>query len=106
MNLNLIWIFSAAKALKRSSLLPADVSSKKLVSSEQLNQQYSTRCSHCESLLEPLNIGAGTVIKVDGSDSIIEIENSKTLERPSRVRKQKKIGPDKELEWDIVYGNP
>lgn len=80
------------------------MSSKKLASSEQLSQQYATKCSHCENLLEPLNIGAGTVVKIDGCDSIIEVENSKTLERPSRLRKQKKVGPDKELEWDLVYG--
>lgn len=96
---------SAAKPVKRTSLLPADVSSKQLATSEQLNQQNMTRCSHCENLLEPLNIGAGTIIRIEGRpDEVIEIENSKTMDRPSRIRRQKKVNDEKEIEWEIVSG--
>lgn len=67
-----------------------------------------TRCSHCEILLEPLNIGAGTVVRINKSEEdFIEIENSKTVDRPSRVRREKKIGGAagaKEVEWEIVLG--
>ena len=90
--------------LKRPTLLPADVSSKKIGSSEQLTQQSFTKCTNCENLLEPLNIGPGTFIKIDGCDSIIEVENSKSLERPCRMRRLKKVGSDKEIEWEFVYG--
>lgn len=85
-------------------MLPTEVSSKKLATSEQLSQQYLTKCSHCENLLEPLSIGVGTVMKLKESESTIEVENSKTLERPSRVRRQKKTTTEKEVEWEIVLG--
>ncbi|EEB17160.1 HIRA protein, putative [Pediculus humanus corporis] len=84
----------SAKVLKRPTLLPADVSSKKIGSSEQLTQQSFTKCTNCE------------IYWNHGCDSIIEVENSKSLERPCRMRRLKKVGPDKEIEWEFVYGQP
>ncbi|KAL0266968.1 UNVERIFIED_CONTAM: hypothetical protein PYX00_009365 [Menopon gallinae] len=84
----------AARPVKRTSLLPADVSSKQLATSEQLNQQNMTRCT-------------GTIIRIEGRpDEVIEIENSKTVDRPSRIRRQKKVNDEKEIEWEIVSGRP
>ena len=82
-----------------------EVSSKKLATSEQIAQQNMVRCSHCEVLLEPLNIGPGAIVRVNkAEDDFIEVENSKTVDRPSRVKREKKIGGTKEMEWEIVLG--